>query len=193
MLRLGIDTDSIIEPNSPGSPDAEPVYTFDGSDGGQVWIAQQGQLYGLNDFIADSWSAPAFMKTNNSLDNGGDLCGVVDTSCSSGDWRHAYANYLVQYARFYKGVGIPINAMGFVNEPDQNVSYASMLFTPAQALDFIKILGPTLRASELPIQFFCCDGSKWPVQTPFSTSTSSPRTSTAVTPPARSPPTNRCG
>src|ERR1700733_7460919 len=43
MLRLGIITDSNIEPTKPASPSATPVYTFDGSDGGQVWLAQQAQ------------------------------------------------------------------------------------------------------------------------------------------------------
>lgn len=79
LLRLGIGTDSQIESVSPGSPSAPPNYVFDGSDGGQVWLAQNGQHYGLNDFFADSWSAPAFMKSNNNINNGGYLCGTVST------------------------------------------------------------------------------------------------------------------
>ncbi len=87
MLRLGINTDSNIEPTSPGTPDGTPIYVFDGSDGGQVWLAQEGQKYGLTKFFADSWSAPGYMKTNSSPINGGNLCGVVGTSCAS--WRLA--------------------------------------------------------------------------------------------------------
>jgi glucuronoarabinoxylan endo-1,4-beta-xylanase len=169
MLRLGIGTDSQIEPTSPGSPNATPTYVFDGSDGGQVWLAQQGQKYGLNDFFADSWSAPGFMKSNGSIDNGGYLCGTVDApNCGTGDWRQAYANYLVQYAKFYQGAGIPISALGFLNEPDYNVTYNSMQATTSGALDFIdNAYGPTMRASGLSIRTFCCDGSKTPIQTPF--------------------------
>ncbi len=169
MMRLGIGTDSQIEPTSPGSPAATPNYVFDGSDGGQVFLAQSGQRYGLSDFFADSWSAPAFMKSNNSIDNGGYLCGTSDDpACPSGDWRQAYADYLIQYAKFYRAVNIPISALGFINEPDYNVTYNSMQATTAGALDFIdNAFGPTVRASGLPIRTICCDGSKTPVQTPF--------------------------
>ncbi len=33
------------------------------------------------------------MKTNDSVDNGGTLCGVPGATCASGDWRQADANY----------------------------------------------------------------------------------------------------
>lgn len=172
LLRLGIGTDSQIEPTSPGSPTATPTYVFDGSDGGQVYLAQSGQHYGLNDFFADSWSAPGFMKNNNSIDNGGYICGTVDapvgsTGCT-GDWRQAYANYLVQYVNFYKAIDIPITALGWINEPDYNVTYNSMQATTAGALDFVdNAFGPVVRASGLPLRTMCCDGSKWPISTPF--------------------------
>src|ERR1700679_2012218 len=151
ILRIGINTDSLIEPNSPGSPGATPTYVFDGSDRGQVWIAQQGQRYGLNTFYADAWSAPGFMKTNNQIDNGGTLCGVVGTSCTTGDWRQAYANFLIQFIKFYGGVGVPIHNLGYINEPDlTEPTFASMVSTTDQALDFIKVLGPTIKSSGLP-------------------------------------------
>src|ERR1700743_3827147 len=35
MYRIGINTDSLIEPTSPGSPAATPHYVFDGSDKSQ--------------------------------------------------------------------------------------------------------------------------------------------------------------
>jgi O-glycosyl hydrolase len=62
----------------------------------------------VSDFFADAWSAPPFMKTNDSQDNGGQVCGVSGTSCSSGDWRQAYANYLVRYAEDYAAAGTEI-------------------------------------------------------------------------------------
>jgi glucosylceramidase len=163
MYRLGIITDTNIEPNSPGSPDATPTYVFDGSDGNQVWLAQTGQKYGLGRYFADAWSAPAYMKTNNSVSNGGALCGTVGATCSSGDWRQAYANYLVQYVKFYKQVGIPIGAVGFTNEPDLSTTYASMQLSTDQAADFVKVFGPTIQNSGLPLAMLCCDASKWSV------------------------------
>jgi hypothetical protein len=36
------------------------------------------------------------------------LCGVPGASCKSGDWRQAYAGYLVQYAKDYAAAGVPL-------------------------------------------------------------------------------------
>jgi hypothetical protein len=46
------------------------------------------------------------------------LCGTTGHSCSSGDWRQAYANFLVQYVKYYASIGISISHLGFLNEPD---------------------------------------------------------------------------
>jgi hypothetical protein len=51
-------------------------------------------------------------------EDGGYLCGVTGETCSSGDWRQAYANYLVQYIKDYESVGIAIDFIGFLNEPE---------------------------------------------------------------------------
>lgn len=71
--------DSIL-PTSPGSPDAEPEYVWDGDDRGQVWLTREATGYGVEiigecnlkemrcayllDPVADAWSAPGFMKTS---------------------------------------------------------------------------------------------------------------------------------
>jgi glucuronoarabinoxylan endo-1,4-beta-xylanase len=169
IVRIGIgsSTDGVydhmktIEPTDPGGPDATPTYVWDGDDGAQVWFTQQAQSYGVHRFLADAWSAPGFMKTNGTDINGGQLCGVVDTSCASGDWRQAYANYLVQYLNFYRQEGIRITHLDFTNEPDFTASYASMRFTPAQAIDFVKVLGPTLRRGARGTKLVCCDSFGW--------------------------------
>jgi len=175
ILRIGIgsSTDSVydhmktIEPTDPGGPDAEPTYVWDGDDGGQVWFVKEAQRYGVRRILADAWSAPGFMKTNGSDSNGGELCGVPGTSCASGDWRQAYANYLVQFLRFYRQEGIRITDIGFTNEPDWTASYASMRFTPEQAVDFVKVLGPTLRRHGPGTRLVCCDSFGWHHQAPY--------------------------
>jgi len=58
------------------------------------------------------------MKTNGNDANGGSLCGVSGASCSSGDWRQAFANYLVQYVKYYAAANVTITHLGFLNEPD---------------------------------------------------------------------------
>ncbi|GAA3894904.1 hypothetical protein GCM10022244_00920 [Streptomyces gulbargensis] len=166
ILRLGIgsSTDRVYDhmptilPTDPGGPDATPKYVWDGWDGGQVWLAKEAKAYGVKRFFADAWSAPAFMKTNKNENDGGELLP---------EWRQAYANYLVQYATFYKREGIDITDLGFTNEPDWTATYASMRFTPQQAVDFLKVLGPTVRASGLKTGIVCCDAAGWDRQVAF--------------------------
>lgn len=176
IVRTGIgsSTDTVydhmptIEPTSPGAPDAKPAYVWDRDDGGQVWFLKQAQRYGVRRLFADAWSAPGFMKTNGTDTNGGELCGVPGTACASGDWRQAYADYLVQYLRFYRQEGIRITDLGFTNEPDWTAPYASMRFTPAQAVDLAKVVGPTLRRSHLRTELVCCDSFGWHQQAEYS-------------------------
>lgn len=176
ILRLGIgsspdeeyDHMKSIQPTDPGGPDAEPRYEWDGYDGGQVWLAKKAQEYGVERFFADAWSAPGYMKTNGSDANGGTLCGLPGAECASGDWRQAYADYLLQYVRFYAEEGVEITDLGFTNEPSWVADYASMEFTPEQAVDMVKVLGATIEESEFPdLNLVCCDDFGWEEQRPF--------------------------
>lgn len=193
ILRNGIgstpnsnsDFMNTIAPTNPGGPSAEPKYQWDGKDSGQLWVSQQAvSLYGVKSIYAsescltevfgkgghantarttDAWSAPGYMKTNGRDTNGGTLCGVSGASCSSGDWRQAYANYLVAYVKFYAAAGVNVTRLGFLNEPDFSASYASMQSSGSQAADFIKVLHPTLETAGLGQQvgITCCDSMGW--------------------------------
>jgi O-glycosyl hydrolase len=159
---LPSDSSNTIEPNSPGNPNATPQYRWDNSSEGQIWLSQQARSYGVTQLYGDAWSAPGYMKTNGSEANGGTLCGAPGaTSCSTGDWRQAYANYLVQYARDYQNAGVPLTELGAFNELNYTASYSSMLMNPTQAADFIGILGSTVRASGLNPKIVCCDVLGW--------------------------------
>ncbi|KAI1874979.1 uncharacterized protein JN550_002408 [Neoarthrinium moseri] len=154
-----------IAPKSPGSPSKPLIYTWDGSDNKQLWVSQEAVKRGVRTIYADAWSAPGYMKTNGNDANGGSLCGVSGATCSSGDWRQAYADYLVQYVKFYAQEGVNITHLGFLNEPDLTTSYASMRSSGTQASDFIKILGPTLQKSNLShVGINCCDTEGWSSQ-----------------------------
>jgi O-glycosyl hydrolase len=108
-----------IQPRNPGGPNAEPKYVWDGSDSGQLWVSTEAvHTYGLKTIYANAWSAPGYMKTNGNDANGGSLCGVSGASCSSGDWKQAFANYLVQYIKYYAAANVTITHLGFLNEPD---------------------------------------------------------------------------
>lgn len=115
-IGSGGSGDSIL-PTSPGTNTSTPSYVWDGSDAGQVWFSQEAMSYGVKTIYADAWSAPGFMKTTGTDANGGYLCGVTGESCTY-DWRVAYANFLVQYVKFYASAGIPVTHLGFLNEPD---------------------------------------------------------------------------
>lgn len=107
-----------IQPKSPGGPSSTPNYVWDGSDNKQLWVSQEAVKRGVRTIYANAWSAPGYMKTNGNDANGGTLCGVSGASCSSGDWKQAYADYLVQYIKYYLESNVTITHLGFVNEPD---------------------------------------------------------------------------
>jgi O-glycosyl hydrolase len=167
MLRNEISADqgTTIEPTAPSSPSAKPAYlplSAIADDGGQLWWAQTiKHEYGVTEDFADAWSAPAFMKTNDSVDNGGTLCGVPGATCASGDWRQAYANYLAQYAKDYAQTGVPLSYVGPENEANIGPGYDSMIMSPAQTANFMEYLGPTLARSGLRTQAECCATEGW--------------------------------
>ena len=167
ILRNWISADSgtTIEPNNPGGPGAAPTYlpmSQTGQDAGQLWLAQQIKAdFGVTNVFADAWSAPAFMKTNGSADNGGAVCGSPGATCSSGDWRQAYANYLVQYAKDYAAAGVPLSYIGPENEANLSTSYDSMQMSPSQTANLLDVLGPTLASSGLSTKMECCATEGW--------------------------------
>ena len=164
--EISADPGTTIEPNSPGSPGAAPAYVSlasINSDQGQLWFDQQAKTnFGVNTFFADAWSAPGFMKTNGSQDNGGQVCGVSGTSCASGDWRQAFANYLIQYAKDYAAAGVPLTYIGPANEPDFSASYDSMTMSASQIASLLDVVGPAVKNSGLSTQIECCDATGWP-------------------------------
>ncbi|RYP76847.1 hypothetical protein DL771_001583 [Monosporascus sp. 5C6A] len=124
--------------------------------------------YGVKTFYGNAWSAPGFMKTNGRDSNGGGLCGTPGATCSSGDWRQAYADYLVKYVQLYAQEGVDVTHLGFVNEPDFSTSYASMQVNGNQAADFIKILRPTLAKNNLShVEIACCEATGWNAQSQY--------------------------
>jgi O-glycosyl hydrolase len=167
ILRNEISADAgfTIEPKAPGSPNGKPSYLTLAEvdqDQGQLWFAKQIKAdYGVSDVFADAWSAPAFMKNNDSPVDGGTLCGVPGASCKSGDWRRAYADYLVQYAKDYAAAGVPLTYIGPENEANLSVPQDSMIMSPAQTANFMAILGATLARSGLSARAECCAAISW--------------------------------
>jgi O-glycosyl hydrolase len=111
------------------------------------------------------------MKTNDSPFYRGTVCGVPGASCKRGDWRQAYANYLVQYAKDYAAAGVPLTYVGPENESNPLPAGArrgggsprqdSMSMTAAQTANFMQILGATLARSGLSTRAECCASISW--------------------------------
>src|SRR5947209_1364898 len=187
MLRneISADSGSTIEPPSPGRPSAAPAYQSLASinqDQGQLWFAQQiKSLYGVTNVFADAWSAPAFMKTNNSTSNGGAVCGLTGASCSSGNWVQAYSNYLVQYAKDYSDAGIPLTYLGPENEANLSTSYDSMQLSPSQTAQLVDNLGPALANSGLSTQLECCATEGWDYASQYASAIASDATANSYT------------
>jgi O-glycosyl hydrolase len=163
--EVGADPGSTIEPTAPASPSAAPSYvslqSID-SDMGQLWLTQTIRHdYGVRDVFADAWTAPAYMKTNDSTSNGGTLCGVPGATCASGDWQQAYANFLVQYARDYAQAGVPLSYIGFENEANLAPGYDGMVMSPTQTADFAPVIGAALARSGLRTRLECCATEGW--------------------------------
>jgi O-glycosyl hydrolase len=163
--EISADVGTTIEPTAPSSPTAKPAYlslSAINDDDGQLWFTQTIKKdYGVTDVFADAWSAPAFMKTNDSVPNGGTLCGVPGATCASGDWRQAYADYLTQYAKDYAAAGDPLSYVGPENEANIGPDYDSMIMSPDQTADFLDYLGPTLARSGLRTRTECCATEGW--------------------------------
>jgi O-glycosyl hydrolase len=167
ILRNEISADAgfTIEPRAPASPAGNPSYLTlaeVGQDQGQLWFAKQIKAdYGVSDVFADAWSAPAFMKTNDSAIKGGTVCGVPGASCKNGDWRQAYASYLVQYAKDYAAAGVPLSYVGPENETTIAPAQDSMIMSPAQTANLMGVLGATLARSGLATRAECCASINW--------------------------------
>lgn len=99
-------------------------------DEAQIWLMNEAKKYGVTRFMSSVWSPPAWMKTNDSAINGGEL---------KPDKYRAYAEYLSNYVRGYKEKhGIDIYAISLANEPNFTATYSSCRWTSLQFKDFVK-------------------------------------------------------
>ena len=92
--------------------------------------------------LVSPWSPPAWMKTNNRMDDGGTL---------RGEYAPAWANYFVRFAQAMRDEEkIPVWAFTVQNEPEARQTWESCLYTPEQERDFVRDhLGPALAQADL--------------------------------------------
>lgn len=106
-------------------------------------IIKQAQTTSTDGFrlIASPWTAPPWMKDNNSWVGGK----LIDT------YRDTWALYYAKYLRACANSDIPIWGITVINEPHGNGNnWESMHFTPKEMTDFVQDhLGPTLEREGL--------------------------------------------
>jgi len=98
------------------------------------------------------WSPPAWMKSNGSMLNGGQL----KSDCFS-----AWALYYVKYINAMKDNGIPIWGLTVQNEPWATQTWESCIYSSQQERDFVKnYLGPTLAKNNVTPHVMIWDHNK---------------------------------
>jgi glucosylceramidase len=108
--------------------------------------------------IASPWTAPPWMKTNDSF-----IAGSLKPECYA-----AYARYFVKYVEVMRGNGIHVSAVTPQNEPHNPKNEPSMVMTAAEQAKFIRgHLGPALRKGAPETEILCwdhnCDEPDYPL------------------------------
>jgi glucosylceramidase len=99
--------------------------------------------------MASPWTAPAWMKTNRSLIDGGRLRPEAYAT---------YASYFVRFLQGYAAASVPVHSLTVQNEPKTAPHYPSMLMTSAEQATFIgQHLGPALARAGLRQQIYAWD------------------------------------
>jgi glucosylceramidase len=147
----------------------EPFYTYDDLPAGQTDYAMQRfsiahdqaqilpllrRARSLNPqlkIMASPWSAPAWMKTSQSLIGGS----LIDDARIY----QAYALYFAKFLQAYAAAGVPVDAVTPQNEPQNRTpsGYPGLYMSAEQQATFISVLGPALRAAGLSTKIVAYD------------------------------------
>jgi glucosylceramidase len=101
--------------------------------------------------IASPWTAPAWMKTNQRLDNFGNAGDFLPVGYG------AYAAYFVRFLQGYRSHGVSVDAVTPQNEPGVANTPSMNFSEPDEATFVAQYLGPALGAARLPTQVYGLD------------------------------------
>lgn len=109
--------------------------------------------------MASPWTAPAWMKTNNSL-TGGSLMPQREA---------AFARYLAKFVQAYEAHGLPIETLTMQNEPLHTTNYPTMFMSAAQQINLVKNhVGPLFAAEGITTKLLAYDhnwdNTDYPIQ-----------------------------
>ncbi|TRX02970.1 glycoside hydrolase family 30 protein [Candidatus Methylobacter oryzae] len=168
FLRLSIGASDLSErcfsynDRPADQPDPDLIH-FDIEAGDLEVIPLLKEILAINPtikIIATAWSAPPWMKTNNSF-----VGGSLRPDCYA-----VYAAYLVKYLKAMRDKGIAIHAITPQNEPLNHKNDPSMVMQAHEQAEFIKNhLGPALwEAGLADVELFCwdhnCDVKEYPLE-----------------------------
>lgn len=134
ILRVGIDENGKIMGDA-AFLEAPDVVKY----GGKVWAAP--------------WSPTAKLKDNNNINNGGHLLSSAYES---------WATTLAAFPAYFKeNAGVELWGLSAQNEPDYVANYRSCIFDKTQMNNFIKVLGPKLKALDPPVHLLAAEPDTW--------------------------------
>lgn len=163
MLRQPVGaSDHCTEPYDFASEPQEeelPLFTFQKEEECILPVVKDAVKCAANGIkiLAAPWSAPAWMKTNESV------MGIDIRTCTPGmlkkDMQRAYAVYLAKFVKEYEKRGIPVYGISLLNEPDfANFSWPTMAMPPSQAAELAAdYLSPELKKNGLHPKIMCWD------------------------------------
>jgi len=97
----------------------------------QVPAAVRAKSHGAI-LLATPWTPPAYMKTNNSLINGGRL---------KSQYYGAYTDHLLSFSNYMSNNGASLYAMSIINEPDWHPEYESSEWSATDFVNFLSSQG----------------------------------------------------
>jgi glucuronoarabinoxylan endo-1,4-beta-xylanase len=116
---------------------------------------------------AAPWTPPANFKDNCSRSNGGHLCSAAGQAggCTcTGSHYDEWATLLAGFASVLKTqAGVDLYGLSVQNEPDYTAGYDSCLFSTAEMVAFVKVLGPKLAALSPRPKLMLPETSGWSV------------------------------
>ena len=123
----------------------------DGTSWGPIGDAKKAADRGAIVWAAP-WTPPSNCKSNNSPDNGGTL----NTNCYD-----SWSSTLAAFPALAKQSGVTVIGISAQNEPDNSTPYESTLYSGAQMVAFVKVLGPKLKALNPPVKLLAPESTRW--------------------------------
>jgi O-glycosyl hydrolase len=141
-------------------PDDNPTTGTSVTDQGELAVMQQAKALGVTQIWATEWTPPNAYKTNGMPygDPNNTFNGAGTGSPNANDT--GYAQYLINYINYIQSQGVTLLAVSPQNEPDQDVTYESALWTAGQFDVFVPVFGAALQTAGLSTKLIITEHSK---------------------------------